>query len=56
MTVLAERNAKVLFMLLDMMSVRRRRVTADSAGHRLNRSKVSPLCPGELVIHLAALS
>lgn len=56
MTVLAERDAEVLFMLLDMMSVRRRWVIADSAGHRLNRSKVSPLCPGEFVIHLVALS
>jgi hypothetical protein len=54
--VLTERDAEVLLMLLDMMSIRRRWVSADSAGHRLNRGQVGPLCLRELVIHLVALS
>jgi hypothetical protein len=54
--VLTERDAKILLMLLDMVSIRRRWVATDSAGHRLDRSQVSPLCLRELVIHLVALS
>ena len=51
MTILTERDTKVLETLFDVVGIRGFRYAANAAGQRFNASKVIPLCCGQFIIH-----